>query len=352
MEFRTNGGTTGINPLVSMVLPTFRPDAANLKRAVLSCLGQSYRNLELIIVDDGSGKLYDNVFSEIAQYDERIRVIHAKHAGVSCARNSGIELARGEYLCFIDDDDAYVPSFLSEAVQLILEHGLSAVFGNLSRVVEGEGANIQACPNNCDVTCWTGRDLRDLSDYFFAYQPPRCSHIPKWIFHGSVAKLFAKSAVEGVRFHPSLRWSEDGLFLSELTMNLDSVGLTDRSWYLYYRNPESAIHSLRLDDHLPDYFSVIKAESLRLGKDIQHCYSNVAIHFLSAMWHSYDADGAFPYEQLRSCLACDSIRDSFLKLDVNLFEIPRYRKALFNAIGHNHFLIPRLYCFCKGRSSF
>ena len=87
-----------------------------LKEAVCSVLRQPYKNIEIIIVDDGS---IDNTFSilkEMKKKDERIHIIHQKNSGVSAARNRGMDLARGEYIVFLDADDIWVKDFLTDEV--------------------------------------------------------------------------------------------------------------------------------------------------------------------------------------------------------------------------------------------
>lgn len=91
--------------LVSVIVPTFNR-AALCKRAVESVLAQTYRNLEVIVVDDGS---VDDTREMLAGFDERVRYLWQQNAGVSAARNLGIESAQGEFLAFLDSDDSWLP---------------------------------------------------------------------------------------------------------------------------------------------------------------------------------------------------------------------------------------------------
>ncbi|MCR5753326.1 MAG: glycosyltransferase [Acetatifactor sp.] len=90
--------------LISIIVPVYNVEKY-LKRCVESLINQTYRELEIILVDDGSKDDSGSICEEYARKDNRIRVIHQRNGGLSCARNTGIENATGEYLLFVDSDD-------------------------------------------------------------------------------------------------------------------------------------------------------------------------------------------------------------------------------------------------------
>ena len=91
-------------PLISVIVPVYKVEAY-LGRCVESLLSQTYGNLEIILVDDGSPDNCGQICDTYAARDTRIRVIHKENGGLSSARNAGIDVARGEYLGFVDSDD-------------------------------------------------------------------------------------------------------------------------------------------------------------------------------------------------------------------------------------------------------
>lgn len=91
-------------PLISVIVPIYKVEAF-LHRCVDSLLSQTYENLEIILVDDGSPDHCGAICDEYAAKDSRIRVIHKKNGGLSSARNAGLDIARGEYIAFLDSDD-------------------------------------------------------------------------------------------------------------------------------------------------------------------------------------------------------------------------------------------------------
>lgn len=99
-----NKDKAGNNPLVSVVLPIYNV-APYLNRCMQSIVNQSYKNLEIIMVDDGSTDTCGELCDKWSNHDNRIKVVHKANAGLGEARNTGIENATGEYICFFDSDD-------------------------------------------------------------------------------------------------------------------------------------------------------------------------------------------------------------------------------------------------------
>ena len=93
-----------ISDLISIIIPVYNV-AVYLPRCLDSILAQTYKNLEIILVDDGSKDNSGKVCDEYALKDSRIKVIHQKNQGVSVARNAGLRIAKGDYIGFVDSDD-------------------------------------------------------------------------------------------------------------------------------------------------------------------------------------------------------------------------------------------------------
>ncbi|WP_158602787.1 glycosyltransferase [Jiangella rhizosphaerae] len=127
----------GDAPLVSVVIAV-RNRPAQIRAAVASVLAQSLRDLELIVVDDGSDDETPDVLRELAGRDYRVRVLAGPWRGVCAARNTGIAAARGRYVAFLDSDDVYRPRFLELAVKAMAGDGLRAAHAVLDH---GPGAS-------------------------------------------------------------------------------------------------------------------------------------------------------------------------------------------------------------------
>ena len=98
-------------PKISVVLPVYKVEKY-LKRCIQSICVQTYRNLEIILVDDGSPDSCPEICDELAKCDSRIRVIHKENGGLSDARNVGTAYATGEYITFVDSDDDVTETYV------------------------------------------------------------------------------------------------------------------------------------------------------------------------------------------------------------------------------------------------
>ena len=122
--------------MVSVIIPTYNR-ACTLEKSVRSVLAQTYEDLELIIVDDGS---VDNTKSVVKNIDDkRIRYYYQKNSGACAARNKGIDLAKGEYIAFQDSDDVWLPEKLSRQIQTIGDTGADIVFCQIHRCNDADG---------------------------------------------------------------------------------------------------------------------------------------------------------------------------------------------------------------------
>ena len=114
--------------LISVIVPVYNV-RSYLEKCFESIAGQNYRNLEIILVDDGSTDGSGDLCEELARRDSRVRVIHKKNGGLGSARNAGIDAARGEILSFIDSDDWIEPG----------------MYDTLTEIMHRENAQIIAC---------------------------------------------------------------------------------------------------------------------------------------------------------------------------------------------------------------
>ena len=115
-----------MNPKLSVVIPVYKVENY-LERCVRSVLNQDYKDLEVILVDDGSPDRCPQICDELASQDSRVIVIHKKNDGLSSARNAGIVAAQGDYITFLDSDDQWVNGLLSKVMSQTIESGASLI---------------------------------------------------------------------------------------------------------------------------------------------------------------------------------------------------------------------------------
>jgi glycosyltransferase involved in cell wall biosynthesis len=108
-----------LNDLISVIIPVYKVEKY-LNRCVESMLRQTYRNLEVILIDDGSPDRCGEICDEFAKVDNRVKVIHKKNGGLSDARNIGIEIAKGDYFTFLDSDDWVHEEYIEKLYTLLI----------------------------------------------------------------------------------------------------------------------------------------------------------------------------------------------------------------------------------------
>lgn len=114
------------NPLITVIIPIYNIMDC-LERCVSSVCAQTYRNLEILLVDDGSTDGTGALCDRLAERDGRIRVFHKENGGSSSARNLGLQKARGEYLGFVDSDDFIEPDMYERLMEQVKAGGYSIV---------------------------------------------------------------------------------------------------------------------------------------------------------------------------------------------------------------------------------
>lgn len=202
--------------MVSIIVPVYNAQRF-LRKCVESILAQTYRNIQLILVDDGSTDGSGALCDEFAAMDRRVTVIHQKNAGVSAARNAGLDAARGEYVGFVDADDTIAPDTYRRALEAIGDCDM-AMWDAVTVWPDGrrEPDTISLLETDCvlEKKDWSPELLRYMAGAVW-----RC--------------LYRRELLEGVRFPLGIKLSEDRLF------NLQAMGKAQKLAYfkdgLYYR---------------------------------------------------------------------------------------------------------------------
>lgn len=216
---------------VSIIIPVY-----NVEKYIGECLDsivkQTYRNLEIILVDDGSPDNSGSVCDKYADKDERVRVIHKKNAGVSEARNSGLEIATGDYIAFADPDDWLEKDMIEKMV----------------RALEYTDADASFCRFHTEI----------LSDEALKYCSPveektgdsnnAIWHMFETLAYGVMVwnKLFKREIIYGldnsfIKFDKNLKVGEDEIWLIEVVQNAKKVAYINDELY-YWRVREESVY--------------------------------------------------------------------------------------------------------------
>ncbi len=242
-----------MNDLVTVVVPIYNVEKY-LERCILSLIHQTYRNLEIILVDDGSPDNCPQMCDDYAKKDSRIKVIHKQNAGLGMARNTGIEQATGEYICFFDSDDYIAPDTIEIGLLAAKEHGADLiVFGKEDVTPAGE--KLDECIPCPPKQLFVGEEI--INTLLPMCLCPNLKTGEDWrIVHSAWNKLYSMSVIKktGWRFVSEREIiSEDYYSLTELYGHLERVCVINRGLYHYTVNTGSLSRSYR-----PDRFERIK----------------------------------------------------------------------------------------------
>lgn len=231
---------------VSVIVPVYNAEKT-LSRSVESVLAQTELDWELWLVNDGSSDGSLALCREYEAADLRIHVIDKPNGGVGSARNAGLDAAAGEYVAFLDSDDAYEPNFLKTLLTLAKRESAPVVCGSVREVYPEKNSEEKADILKAGVF----RTPKDILQSFFLDDPD-------WLFV-CWNKLFRRELIGDTRFS-ALAIGEDALFCTELLVRCDVYAVTDEIVCRYYIYTGSSMHkpafSLRRLDHLTSWLSI------------------------------------------------------------------------------------------------
>ena len=209
-----------MDSLISVIVPVYNV-GEYLSRCVDSILKQTYSNLEIILVDDGSTDDSGHICDTYIPRDSRIRVIHKKNGGLSSARNAGIEKAKGEYLSFIDSDDYIHPEFYERLYTAIMENDADVAVCNFKQVAHGTETDT----GERKVSKFVGK--QSIMDNF--YNSNCAASVVAW------NKLYKRSVFGQLRYKPGIIHEDEELTYRILYSSNCAVYLSDTLYYYYVR---------------------------------------------------------------------------------------------------------------------
>lgn len=219
-------------PKVSIIVPVYNSEPY-LKRCVDSILEQTFKDYELILVDDGSPDRCGEICDEYAAADRRVMAIHKDNDGVSSARNAGLDAAEGEYVLFCDSDDYLNPGILEYAAG-ICESGADICMFGFARVNE-EGVLYKSSISENFLCC---ADEIEENAYV--------ELVEKNYITGVWAKLISRSLINGKRFNTSLCFGEDMVFCLSLLKENCMIFASKDIGYNYWQNSGSLTANVSL----------------------------------------------------------------------------------------------------------
>lgn len=244
------------NPLVSAIIPVYNVERY-VGRCIESICNQTYRNLEIILVDDGSKDKSGRICDEYAKLDSRITVFHQSNSGLSAARNRGLDAANGEYIAFVDSDDFVSHSYIE--VLLAMAEQTSSDIAQIAVEAFFEQDEFTGDSGRCDISAihpvlLSGRDM--------------CRAMFDNTYEGSgVApmKIYKAHIFKDLRF-PVGKLHEDDFLVYKLLWRARQVAVADTQLYFYLRRPDSIMHRK---------YSIKRLDGLEARKEQYHFFASV-----------------------------------------------------------------------------
>ena len=252
---------------ISVIVPVYNVEAY-LERCVESILQQTYAHFELILINDGSTDSSGQICDHLASQHENIKVYHIENAGVSNARNMGIQLATGSWVTFIDSDDFVTQDYLATLASAAEGLNVGFVIAPLHHIKNGIVTDL---PSHSEKTeLWsTEETMKEL------LMTTRTSFFP-------VAKLFKRDLLADEKFNTNYHLAEDALFLTELLLKTRcSCVFIDKPVYYYDHREGSATTSV--NRHVFDTIEVYK----QIIAQVSQAFPNLKYELINRECWSY-----------------------------------------------------------------
>ncbi len=268
-------------PEVSIIVPVYKVEDY-LSECIESVLTQTFTNLELILVDDGSPDNSGAICDAYATRDQRIRVFHKENGGVTSARRLGVERSSGKWIMFVDSDDKLFPNALESLLKISRENQeLQLVEGQIS------GKESRTLKNDATDKLHYAREHA----YMMQIGVPFCT--------APYAKIIRKTCFGNGEFDIP-RWivkGEDHLMLDRIALRVSDAAKTGTFVYFYRKNPTSVSHQVQGKvEYLLKYIDFLKTwhdlssekQRLSFGVHIQRIF--ISMFLFTKNWRTYKAD--------------------------------------------------------------
>ena len=242
---------------LSIIIPVYNAEDY-LDSCLQSIIAQDYTSLEVILVDDGSTDSSPLICDRYSATDPRFRTLHKPNGGVSSARNAGLELAKGEYVMFLDSDDTLLPYALDDVMDVVTGEDM---------VLAGYSVFMGGVPiKNVHPLATVSYKGVEYSQFFQNNIRRNCEMLDApW------AKLFKRKAIGHIRFNEGLHYAEDKLFVFTVMSQCSSIKTFAAAVYAYHMRPGSLGSDISSDKHLQQLYVFLPKYSAVLESIVARC---------------------------------------------------------------------------------
>lgn len=292
---------------ISVIVPVYNQKKAYLDECVSSICNQTYKNLEVILVDDGSAISCSEICDEYCLKDNRIKVIHKENGGTASARRVGIQAASGDYVAFVDSDDWIESDIYNKVIAMLDENEADMASFGYYRSYEN-GVSMKVSDYDKVLYCEEKDFEKEVFPYFIKTNDFFDTELPVscccYLYKTEMARNVAQ------RISNEIKTSEDYLFVLIALLNAKSFWFLSYTGYHYRRNTDSKVHTLKYVEELQ--YRTYKAADDAINESCYDEYNknnlkkkNVLMLYHGIMTKDYSVlleekkDFLFPYTEVR-----------------------------------------------------
>ena len=314
--------------MISIIVPVYKSEKY-LSRCVQSILDQTYSDLELILVNDGSPDCSGRLCNAWAEKDHRVRVIHKENGGVSTARNAGLDAATGKYIAFVDSDDWIEPDMYQKMIAIAEQHGCDVV---MCDCVKDFSDHSEVYSHDIRSGFYSAQQL--IEEYYPHLLMMENIEYPATI---SSCTILWRSTLNTAnqRYTPGVRFSEDLLFGAKLLRKARSFYyMKGDALYHYVMNADSASHTYVTDkwqDYQLLYRNIITDfkhdKAFDFSEQIDKCLLFFLYNTLGEIYET-SLSGREKRRRILTILRTSEVRELFRRLNIYRLPIRTKQKVL------------------------
>lgn len=285
---------------ISIIVPIYNAEKT-LEKCISSLLNQNYDNYEIILINDGSKDKSLMICENYSKICKNIKIFNKENEGSSIARNIGIDIAKGEYLMFVDSDDWIEPNMIKEKYELAKKNNSDMIISGIKFDYINRNQKISTIINSYKVSYWRNKhEVRTNIINLFENA----------LINSSCNKLYkSKILKENNIYFPKTEVGEDTLFNLKVLEDISSIVITDKSYYHYIRiNNKNTLTTKIINDAYSKY-ACIHAEMLSLFKKwnmlndhVIKCINRTMISQYLSVTYKILRNGNMPYNEKKYML--------------------------------------------------
>lgn len=233
--------------LISIIVPVYNTPAEYLRRCIDSIKKQTFQDLEVIIIDDGSEQWCSELLDTICSSLRNVRVIHKPNEGVSASRNLGIELSESEYVTFVDSDDILTDFAMEDAAQAIRKYHPEIVYGLVRFTSDKDICMDQSTSFQPLQKVLSKTERKRLYYHLIDLGGKEFFNGGDYISRGPFARVVSRAVAQKCNFPIDMKIGEDIVWNLNLLRQVENVVVSNSLWYIYVQQPESAMHQFKAD---------------------------------------------------------------------------------------------------------